>query len=210
MIHTRFPIILASQSRARKEILERAGVPFSVEVSPVDEECVKAALHELPNHELAQKLAVAKGQPVSKANPHHLVISADQVCVVGDSIFSKPGNRERAIKQLTQLQSNTHVQYSGVAVFLRGECVWSHSEQAQLTMRELSDQEIAAYVDWDEPFHACGSYHYEAHGKHLFSQVQGSDDVIFGLALQPLLNFLHKNKYLSLVEDAPQSQYHLL
>lgn len=209
-IQTRFPILLASQSLARKAILEKAGIPFSVTTSPVDEDELKESIASEPFDEQAKILAKAKGEPVAKANPHSLVIAADQICVLDNTIFSKPGSKEKALEQLQQLQGKTHLQYSAVAVFLHGEPIWSHVAQAKLTMRELSEEEIAAYIELDKPLNACGAYHYESHGKHLFADVVGSDDVIFGLALQPLLNFLYQNQYLSLAEPKTVPQYHLL
>lgn len=198
MIKSSHPIILASGSRARKQVLQGVGVEFSVQTSPTDEEALKEKISSLEISEQALFLAKAKGEPVAKDNPTSIVISADQICECDGEIFSKPGNKENAIEQLQKLQGKTHTQHSAVAVFLDGECVWSKVEQAKLTMRELSQDEITAYVELDQPFKACGSFHYEEHGKHLFAHVEGSDDVIFGLALQPLLHFLHGRGYISL------------
>ena len=112
---------------------------------------------------------------------------ADQMCVFNKIILNKPGNEENAVNSLKLLSGDTHYQYSGIAICLNGESLWSFCDKATLTMRYLSDKEIRSYVNKDEPYQCAGSYKYESHGSGLFSEVKGSTYTIQGLAITPLL-----------------------
>jgi len=115
------------------------------------------------------------------------VLGADQMCVFNNIVLNKPGNEENAVNSLKLLSGDTHYQYSGIAICLNGESLWSFCDIATLTMKDLSDKEIRSYVNKDEPYQCAGSYKYESHGSGLFSEVKGSTYTIQGLALTSLL-----------------------
>lgn len=192
-------LILASGSETRRKMLESLGLSFTVIKSTVDEEELKKTIPELSLPEQGMYLAKAKAQSVSALYPNAYVIGADQVCEYRESMFEKPGNRENAIKQLTELSNQTHYQHCSTVIYLSGELIWSHQETAKLTMRDLTQAEIEAYVDIEEPFNSCGSFMFEKHGKHLFSKVEGDQDVILGLPLVPLLAELYERGIVELV-----------
>lgn len=192
-IHHHTPLVLASGSAIRAQMLKSAGLHFSVVPGSVNEEEIKAdpALAGQKPETLAAALARAKALCVARDYPEHVTIGADQVCVLNETIFDKPASRQRAIEQLQQLAGQTHRQISAVCLARGQEVIWEHSQQAELTMRPLSLREIEAYVEADTPLKSCGAYCYESLGRHLFTQVTGSEDVIKGLPLQAIIARLH-------------------
>jgi septum formation protein len=77
-------------------------------------------------------------------------------------------------------------------IYHNAECIWEFSGKAFLTMRNLKDEEIVSYVNLEKPLNSAGSYMFEKHGKHLFSDVQGDHDVILGLPIVKLLDKLYE------------------
>lgn len=215
------PLVLASGSAIRAQMLKGCGLSFSVAPSNVDEEAMKreflaphpnplpkgegtrstsplgrgqnsaAILGEGKYEQLAAKLASAKALNVSASYPEHLTIGADQLCVLGESIFDKPMTKAAAIQQLQQLSGRTHQQISAVCIARGEDVLWQAVEVAELTMRTLTLADIEAYINADEPLKSCGAYKYESLGKHLFASVSGTDSAIKGLPLQPLIAQLH-------------------
>lgn len=192
------PIILASGSTIRQQMLKACGLTFSVEPSGVDEEALSAELKHgpVPAHTLA--LAKAKALAVAKNHPNAYVIGADQICCLGDKIFSKPGTFDAAEAQLAELQGRTHEQHVGCVIAHNGQIIWESATAASLTMRQLSANEIHAYIGADAPLSSCGSYKFESLGRHLFSKADGDHDVIKGLPLLPLLAALHQHYVIAL------------
>ncbi len=186
------PLILASGSVVRQQMLAAAGLKFSIRSPGHEEEAVKPTIRHLPLSEQALRLADVKAAPISRAQPEALVIGADQICSLDGEIFSKPGTFEHAAEQLRRLSGKTHTQTCAAVLLERGEPIWTYAAQARLTMRNLSDEEIEAYIRADTPLAACGAYKIESLGRHLFASIEGDQDVIKGLPLIPLLAELHK------------------
>ena len=212
-------MVLASGSAARAQILRQAGLHFSVAPSDVDEEALQARLPEASPEQLAAALARAKALNVAVRYPEHLTIGCDQICalptptpllghvdfdvsqkenVENYEIFSKPGSAQKAREQLERLAGRTHYQLSGLCVAQAEQVLFETVGKAALTLRDLSEAEIAAYVAAEQPLKACGAYHYEALGKHLFAEVVGANEVIQGLPIQPLLAWLYAQGHLAL------------
>lgn len=198
MLQHRAPVILASSSVIRQQMLRAVGLNFSVEPSGVNEDALKATVSHLPVGEQALALARAKALSVSMDHPESYTIGADQMCELNGRIFDKPGTYSNAETQLALLAGHTHTQNCGVALMRGEEIIWEHSYQATLTMRPLTAQEIKAYVAADAPLSSCGSYKFEALGRHLFAHVEGDQDVIKGLPLLPLLQQLHLHGVIAL------------
>ena len=191
-------LVLASGSTIRQQMLKSVGLTFSVVPSGVDEDAIK---HNVPTTDypaLALALARAKALAVSPSHPHAYIISADQLCVHQGEIIDKPGSYERAEAQLAKLSGSTHSQHCGVILARDGQVVWEHAARADLTLRTLTPDEIRTYVAADAPLSSCGSYKFEALGRHLFARAEGDHDVIQGLALVPLLAELHARGAISL------------
>jgi septum formation protein len=192
------PLILASGSTIRQQMLKSVGLTFSVMPSGVEEDTIKAAHGTADIPALALALAAAKALAVSARQLEAYVIGADQICVHKGDILSKPGSYDRAEAQLAALSGSTHQQHSAVVLARGGEIVWQHVATASLTMRALTADEIHAYVAADAPLSSCGSYKFEGLGRHLFSAVTGEQDVIQGLPLVPLLATLHAEGVITL------------
>ena len=136
-IKPKIPIILASGSESRKQMLEEAGIIFEVIVSSTDEELLKNKISSLPFSEQVIHLARAKAKVISEENPHHVIIGGDQMCVYGDKLLNKPGTKKKAIESLKVLSNQKHFQHSGVCIFKAGECLWEYSETVELKMHNL-------------------------------------------------------------------------
>ena len=186
------PIILASGSESRKQMLEEAGIVFDVIVSETDEDLIKKKIASLPYSEQVIHLAKAKAETVSRQNPESIVIGGDQMCALSDKLLHKPGNKEKAVESLKLLSNQKHYQHSGVCIFKNNECIWEYSETVELKMHDLTDKEIINYVEMENPIHAAGAYKFESLGCNLFSYVDGSSHTVRGMPLIPLLNALRK------------------
>ena len=197
-IKSSIPIILASGSESRKLMLQEAGIPFEIKVSSTDEDSIKNEISSLPFSQQVIHLAKAKALSISKENPTAAVIGGDQMCVLDNVIFNKPGTKEKAVENLKLLSGKTHIQNSGVCLYLNNECVWEHSEAVEMGMHNLSEDEIKNYVEIENPIHAAGAYKFESFGCNLFSFVNGSSYSVRGMPLIPLLGALRELKIISL------------
>ncbi|MCI5050051.1 MAG: Maf family protein [Rickettsiales bacterium] len=182
---------MASGSAIRAQMLKAVGLHFSVVPSGFDEDKIKEELKDSPVPEQAMRLAVEKAKSVAKDYPDALTIGADQMCELDGQILSKPHVKEKAIEQLRLMRGKTHHQHSAVSLVRGQEVVWSYVAKASLTLRTLSDDEIEAYIEHDQPLQSCGSYRMEGMGRHLMALIEGDSDVIKGLPLTALLAELH-------------------
>ena len=176
-------LILGSSSPARRALLERLKVPFTV-ISPDADETPEEG--ESPES-LARRLALKKAKAVARLHPNHVIIGSDQVCCLNNgTVLNKPGGHERAVKQL-QLCSGEWVNYH------TGMCVLNSTsgEQAlicetyKVKFRELSHHEIDRYVELEKPFGCAGSFRSEGLGVALCEKFEGEDPT--GLTGLPLI-----------------------
>ncbi len=190
-------LILASTSAVRKKILEEVGLKFKVIAPNFDEDKAKRKCSLSPKN-LAIFLAQQKALSISVKFPNSYVIGSDQVCEFAEKEISKSKNCAEAAKQLKKLNDQIHFQNNAVAVALNGKIIFKNFSRVKLQMRKMSDDEIDNYVKFDQPFGCAGSYKYESLGKHLFEKISGDYYSVLGLAIQPLLAFLHKQKLISI------------
>lgn len=188
-------IILASQSSARRAMLNAAGVDHLAMPAHIDEEAITEALvaEAAPAARIADALAELKAVKISRANPGVLVLGADTVVVTADgSLLAKPETRARAEAQLAQLAGTTHVLTSAAVIAENGVAVWRASQSARLTMRPLSADFIADYLDreGDAVLGCVGCYRIEGLGAQLFTRIIGDQFTIRGLPLLDLLDYL--------------------
>jgi septum formation protein len=179
-------------------MLEDAGIKFDVITSHVDEDILKEAISLQPFEKQVIALAAAKALTVSEQHPSHIVIGGDQMCVLENKLFDKPGSPEKAIENLKQLSGKEHFQHSGVCIFKGGKSLWEYSERVSLKMHDLSEEEIVNYVRLENPIHAAGAYKFESLGCNLFSYVEGSSYTVRGMPLLPLLKSLRDLEIISL------------
>lgn len=186
------PLILASQSRARKMLLANAGIDFEAAPADIDERAVQQTSKLTAPGEIAALLACAKARAVSTGRPGRFVVGADQTLALGTQLFSKPAGRDQAAEQLRALAGYGHELHSAVAVARDGEILFSDVAAARMFMRPLSDAEIGAYLDCagEAVTSSVGAYQLEGLGVHLFERIEGDHFTILGLPLLQLLAFL--------------------
>ena len=187
---TKKKIILASGSRIRRQLLEGIGLQFQVINSNVDEDLLKKELHGRPFREQVVRLASEKACTVSKDNLEAFVIGSDNMCTIDDEIFDKPINHEDAVNHLSSLSGKKHLQNNGISIHYEGREIWSNFDVTELEMKKLSSQEIEDYLNLDKPYSACGCYHFESNGKDLFTNVNGLESTVMGLAMEHLIEKL--------------------
>lgn len=188
-------LILASGSRARREMLKSSGVSFTVEAANVDEDAVRAALagadrsNELDPADVAEVLARSKAEAVSQSRPNACVIGGDQVLALDDEILTKPADETAARRQLQKLKGRVHALHSAVALAINGEVVWSHVETAQMHVRDFSDAFLDDYMRRAGRLvlGSVGAYHMEGLGIQLFDRIDGDYFTVLGMPLMPLL-----------------------
>jgi septum formation protein len=185
------PIILASSSPFRKNLLANAGIAFVAVKPDIDERAVEAPLLDsgATPEDVALILAIAKATDVSERNPGALVVGSDQTLSLGDEIFHKPADMDAARRHLLNLSGRTHQLNSAVALVRNGETLWSHVGIAQLTMRRLDPAFVGRYLAGagDSALSSVGAYQVEGPGIQLFEKIDGDYFTIVGLPLLPLL-----------------------
>lgn len=143
---------------------------------------------------LAQALARAKAQALSKPGDMTIVIGADQTLEHDGKLFDKPATLSQAESQLQSLRHATHQLHSAVACAQQGQIVWEDVSTANLTMRDFSDAELYRYLKLvgDKALTSVGAYQIEGPGLSLFDRIDGDYFTILGLPLLPLLAFLRQ------------------
>ena len=174
-------LILGSTSRYRHELLSRLRIPFDVVAPEVDETPLAG---ELP-HALASRLALAKAHAVAKLHPDAVVIGSDQVADLKGEPLGKPGNHLRAVQQLQRMRGETVVFQTAVAVVCH-TTGFDRMEVAAVRVhfRDLSDAEIEAYLQAEQPYDCAGSAKSEGLGIALLDAIDNDDPTaLIGLPL---------------------------
>ena len=191
-------IILASQSKVRKNILDKNGIESIVEPSNVDEDIVKFSLiKENATPEIISKnLAELKANKVSLKYIDQIVLGADSVIDLNGELISKPQNREEAMIILRKLNGKPHFLISSVCISKNGSMIWNHTDSSELKMKNLTDKELSVYLDKIETktLLAYGVYQIEADGLELFEYVKGDKDSIMGLPIKDIINYIDQFK----------------
>ncbi|WP_439401853.1 Maf family protein [Bradyrhizobium sp. DASA03068] len=193
------PLILASQSSARKMLLANAGLEFVAVTADIDERGIQAASKLSDPREIGLLLAREKARAVSAGYPGHFAIGADQTLALGNRLFNKPAGRAQALAQLRDLAGQTHELNSAVAVAQDGRIVFEDVSVARMTMRPMSEAELSAYLDaaGEAVTRSVGAYQLEGLGIHLFERIEGDHFTILGLPLLPLLAYLRSEQLIA-------------
>lgn len=183
------PLVLASASPRRRELLARLGLRFRVVPSPLEEPPVDA------RPEIGvRRSALFKARSVAEREPSSWVLGADTIVVLGGLIFGKPSCPEEAVKMLRSLSGRSHSVFTAVCLihlkrgFSQGDVI-----QTRVEFRDLSDAEIAAYVRTGEPMDKAGGYGIQGLGAAFVKAVYGSYTNVVGLPLAETLAMLQKN-----------------
>ena len=193
-MQTKNEIILASKSKVRKEILEKNNIKCKVVASNLDEEPIKETLiKEGASPELISKnLAEIKAIKVSSLNNNHIVLGADSVIDLENSIISKPKNRDQALDILKRLNGKEHYLISSVTIAKNGSMIWNYTDKAKLTMKNFTLEELKTYLSKisDNALYSYNVYQIEGEGRNLFMKIEGDEDTIMGLPIDKIKEYL--------------------
>lgn len=184
------PLVLASSSTYRRQLLGKLGLAFTCAAPEVDESRRpgEAAMA------LAQRLAESKARALAEAFPEHLIIGSDQVACVEERLLGKPGGRVGAIEQLQFAQGKAVRFYTGLYVFnSREQRGLADLDVTTVYFRPLSARQIEAYVDREQPYDCAGGFKSESLGIALFERIEGEDpNALVGLPLIRLVRLLER------------------
>jgi len=185
-------LVLASTSIYRSELLARLQIPFVTAAPNVDETL-------LPNESARQtslRLAQLKAHAVAQNFPDALIIGSDQVALLDGQQLGKPLTHDNALQQLQAMRGKTTIFYTALTL-LNSKTGAMQTEVAEnfVTLLDLSDVEIEAYLRKEQPYHCAGSFKSEGLGIALMSAMSGDDpNALIGLPLILLIKMLrHEN-----------------
>lgn len=180
------PLVLASASPRRRELLERLGLAFEVVPASVDE---RALAGEAPAAHV-ERLAVEKARAVAAARPEAVVVGGDTVVVLDGEILTKPGDAAEATRMLLRLQGREHRVETGLAVVAPGDRSHSAVVGADVVFRPFDRDTAAAYVATGEPLDKAGAYGIQGYGSVLVESISGDYFAVVGLPLARLVMLL--------------------
>ncbi len=179
------PVVLASASPRRRELLTLIGIAHEVRPADVDEQV-------RPGEDPAayvERLAQEKAAVVARQHPEAVVIAADTTVVLDGEILGKPATMDEAVTMLAALTGRSHVVHTGIAI-RRGARVASAVDHVVVTMRALGAEEIRAYVATGEPMDKAGAYGIQGYGATIVTRVEGDFFAVMGLGLATLVRVL--------------------
>ncbi len=185
------PLVLASTSPRRRELLTRAGIRFEVTPSNVPEE---ARPGEAPA-QFAGRLASEKAQAVARRlgpKPARWVLGADTIVVIDGDVLGKPDDAEHALVLLRRLVGRRHQVFTAVALVASDSLAERHVVvESAVTMRRVDERELRAYVATGESLDKAGAYAAQGDGRRLIEKIEGSETNVIGLPLEETLALLH-------------------
>lgn len=180
------PLILASRSPRREQILKMLGFDFSIEV-PDYEEIIPP---ELKPNSAPEYLARGKVLALAHSNSDFLILGSDTVVILGNKILGKPENSEHALEMLMELNGNKHQVVTGVALAQGGQIINSGSTTTEVTFAQVDEKKLHAYAKSQEPMDKAGSYAIQGQGAFLIESVHGCFYNVMGLPIQLTLTML--------------------
>lgn len=181
-------LVLASTSRYRRELLERLGLPFSVDTPSVDE---SVSAGESPQA-AALRLSALKAQAVAPRHPHALIIGSDQIAELNGQHIGKPGHHAAAVAQLQAMRGQTLRFHTGLSLLNTASgALHSETVTTEVRIRALTDHQIEHYLRREQPYDCAGSAKSEALGIALMESLRGDDPTaLIGLPLIALTRML--------------------
>jgi septum formation protein len=194
-------IVLGSSSPRRRELLAGCGIEFEILSPDVDEQVITGELAQ----QLVERLAAEKGSVVAAQAPEAWVLAADTVVVLDNQILGKPIDEADAAQMLTMLQGRSHQVWGGVALINHTRHIKEISSYcSEVSIKNLTDAEITAYIKTKEPMDKAGSYAIQGIGAALVTEVRGSYSNVVGLNIAAVLDLLKQHQVISLVSGIVQ------
>lgn len=182
------PIVLASQSPRRAELIARLELSFDVLPADIDESQYPGE----PPAEHAERLAREKAQAIAATHPHALVVGSDTIVVVDGDVLGKPRDRAQAVEMLMRLSGREHEVCTGVAV-ARGDRVESGLERVRVRFRALDRHACEAYVATGEPMDKAGAYGIQGFGSAIVEGIEGDYFAVMGLPVVRMLGLFERH-----------------
>ncbi|PID41010.1 MAG: septum formation inhibitor Maf [Proteobacteria bacterium] len=171
-------LILASQSPRRRDLLEQAGLTFTVIPSAFDEDAIEPGAPD----DFVRTLARSKADDVAQSHAEHWVIGADTIVTIDDRILGKPGDPDEAREMLWQLSGHAHAVYTGYAIVCKAKSVLvCEAIKTDVQFKTLNADEIDRYIRTGEPFDKAGAYAIQGMGTFLVRNINGSYTNVVGL-----------------------------
>lgn len=185
------PLVLASTSIYRRELLQRLQIPFEIAAPDIDE----SALPGESAKQTAWRLSLEKARAVAAQYPDALIIGSDQVAVLGEQRLGKPLTHENAVRQLRAMRGHSVIFYTALTLLnTRSNEAQTEVAENRVTFRQLSDEEIETYLRKEQPYHCAGSAKAEGLGIALINRMEGDDpNALIGLPLILLISMLRKH-----------------
>ena len=193
-MNTPSPLVLASKSASRRAMLDAVDIAYRAVPADIDERALEASLAGALPHDTALALADAKALAVSETQTGALVLGSDSLVVVDGRRFDKPASRADAADHLRFFSGRTMELHSAAALARDGQIMWHHADVARLTVRDLSDDFIAWYLEreWPAVSGCVGVFRIEAMGPHLFETITGDQFTVLGMPLLAVLGALRE------------------
>ena len=189
-----FKIILASNSKIRKKILDENSVKCEVFPSNVDEDFAKESMlkENISPEQISKNLAELKANKVSLKFNGNIVIGADSVIDINAELITKPTSRLEALQVLKKLNGKKHYLISSVCISRNGSMIWNYTDKATLTMKNFKEEELEKYLSKisDELLYAYNVYQIGGEGRKLFSKIEGDKNTIMGLPISKIKDYL--------------------
>ena len=187
-------IVLASGSATRRQLFAAAHVPVDAVVPRIDETALRAGLaaEGASPRDIADALAETKARKVADKRPDALVIGCDQVLDFEGAALGKADTLDDLRVQMVRLRGKRHALLSAAVIYEAGRPVWRHVGVARMSMRDVSDTYLDAYLDRNgaELLDSVGGYRIEGEGVRLFTRIDGDQFAVLGLPMLEILSYL--------------------
>ncbi len=183
------PLILASTSIYRSELLGRLKIPFQIAAPDINE----TPLPDESAKQVAWRLSREKARAVAAQHPDALIIGSDQVALLGEQQLGKPLTHENAVRQLSAMRGHSVFFYTALTLLnARNDEIQTDMAENCVSFRHFSDEEIESYLRKEQPYHCAGSAKSEGLGIALISRMEGDPTALIGLPLILLVSMLKK------------------
>jgi len=184
------PLVLASTSIYRAQLLSILQIPFETAAPNVDETPLPGEIAR----QTSARLSILKAEAVAKDYPNALIIGSDQVALLDGQQLGKPYTHDNAVRQLRSMRNKTVVFYSALTLLNSADgSMQTEIDETKVTFRHSSDEEIERYLLKEQPYHCAGSAKSEGLGIALIGRIEGNDpNALIGLPLITLVSMLKK------------------